>query len=349
VRWIANTIEQREQAIAALHEAGIFWPHMCEMFVECAASMPDVSFADIIIIDEVHHLPSESWSLIASRASPEAIIWGLTATPNHEDGERNAILEKMFPHRFVIEREALIAAGHLQEGKVFMHDVDVPGEFNLEIEKAVVLETRRRVVRFPLVSPAEHRRRAQWQITQEYIQKNEKRNDKIVALCAEATLEGRSTLVLVHSIEHGESLVARISGSVLVHSKVGAKARRELIQGFREGKLLVLGATSLADEGLDVPIAQNLVLAAGGRSSGKLEQRAGRILRPYVGKRAGVINDFLDRGSLFGHAQARARIKTWTKLGYSPEIVGGVLETTEAEPSTELEAEALLEGFEQYK
>ena len=83
----------------------------------------------------------------------------------------------------------------------------------------------------------------------------------------------------------------------------------------------MLFSSSLADEGLDVPRASVLVLAAGGRSAGKLEQRAGRVLRPFEGKSAGVVHDFLDRGCLFGHAQARARTKVYEKLGYHPEVV----------------------------
>jgi superfamily II DNA or RNA helicase len=108
---------------------------------------------------------------------------------------------------------------------------------------------------------------------------------------------------------------------VLVHSKVGAKRRREIISAFRSGALRVLFATSLADEGLDVPRASVLVLVAGGRSAGKLEQRAGRVLRPFQGKESGVIHDFMDRGAVFAQAQARARWKVYEKLGYSPELV----------------------------
>ena len=351
VVWISNTKEQCQQAHDTVKETDRGWTGMTIEF-PCAAGNPDVSRADIIIFDEAHHLPAETWTAIMLRAKPDAIVWALTATPNHENPLRNMVMEAAFPERFVIDRARLLAAGHLVEGKVLMHDVDTPGEFNKEIEAAVVLETRRRVVRFPRVNPAEHMRRAQWQITQEFTQKNEKRNDKIVSLAQASIAESRSSLLLVHSIEHGESLVARIPGALLVHSKVGAKTRRQLISDFREGKLLCLAATSLADEGLDVPIASTLVLAAGGRSSGKLEQRAGRILRPYAGKRGGIVHDLLDRGSIFGHAQARARMKTWTKLGYNPEIVGDVLEESvpeELQPTAELAQDAFLQGWEHWK
>ena len=319
--WIGNTIEQCQQARDALREAGALAGGDVRLRVCCSAANPDLRSADLVVFDECHHIPAQTWVALITQVKPTAIVWGLTATPDHENPFRNAVVNAAFPHRFTVDRERLVAAGHIVGGRVQMHDVDVPGAFDAEIEAFTVQETRRRVRRFPLVSPGEHYRRAKWQVTQEFIQENENRNSSIVSLAQSAADDGDSVLLLVHSIAHGSLLVARLSGASLVHSKVGARARGELVQGFRDGSLRILCSTSLADEGLDVPRASILVLAAGGRSGGRVEQRVGRILRPFEGKTGGTVHDFLDRASVFGYAQARARMKVYEKLGYHPGIV----------------------------
>lgn len=320
VTWIANTREQVEQAGAAISRMP--GPENVDINICCAAAAPDVSDSDVVVFDECHHIPAASWlAIFASPSGKERIVFGLTATPWHEDEERNQVVRDVFKEFHTIERERVLASGHLVEGKVWMHDLDQPGQFDQEIDEQTLLETNRRCRAFPMIQRFEHERRVRWQITQEFVQKNEKRNHAIVALLNAETAAGQSSLALVFSIEHGENLAARIPAAGIVHSKLRIKERRRLIEAFRDGSLGVLFATSLADEGLDVPRASRLVLAAGGRSAGKLEQRAGRILRPFEGKARGVVHDFLDRGATFALAQARARMRVYENLGYDPDIV----------------------------
>ena len=214
-----------------------------------------------------------------------------------------------------------MAAGHLEEGKALLWDLDPEGEFDDRITEQTEAEVARRMRRFRFVPEEEHRRRAQWQFTQEALRNNTDRNDWACLKATEEIADGQSVLMLVHAIEHGEELASRIPDALLVYSRIGAKKRAERIRAFKAGELKCLVATSLADEGLDVPCASRLILVAGGRSAGKLEQRAGRVLRPFEGKVGGIIHDFLDRGARLANAQAWARIRVYKSLGYSPEIV----------------------------
>ena len=88
------------------------------------------------------------------------------------------------------------------------------------------------------------------------------------------------------------------------------------VAAFRAGGLKVLIATSLADEGLDVPRASVLILACAGRSAGKVEQRTGRVLRSFAGKDCGIIHDFTDTQHFMLHSQSKARMKLYQRLGY---------------------------------
>jgi superfamily II DNA or RNA helicase len=120
-------------------------------------------------------------------------------------------------------------------------------------------------------------------------------------------------LCLVATIEQGKQ-IANVSSGQLLHS--GTKKRRQIIDDFRAGKIKALICTSLADEGLDVPISSVLVMACGGRSSGKTEQRTGRVLRPHSGKESGIVVDFTDSHHPMLAAQSWARKKTYSKLNY---------------------------------
>lgn len=311
VMWLANTKEQCEQARDAARK--VDWLATVMLEVRCVAGRPDTSDADILIIDECHHLPALTWTETAINA--RGIVWGFSATPWTGDWERDDVLKAYFGEEnfFTVERAEVMAGGSITGGIVYIHHVDEPGEFNDQIDYIAAKETAIRCKRYPMVSRFEHERRCRWQTTVEFIKSNQNRNQRIVDL---ANQSNAATLILVSAIEHGEYLSTYIPGSYLVHAKIGKKKRTQAIADFRTGKLRVMLATSLADEGLDVPRAAVLILASGGRSSGKLEQRAGRVMRPHEGKEFGIVHDFSDAGATLAHNQFKARARTYKKLGY---------------------------------
>lgn len=166
--------------------------------------------------------------------------------------------------------------------------------------------------------------RARWHACQKQgIFENEKRNISIAITANRHRItdtDDPTILVLVGSIEHGKLLQTMIPGSMVLHSKMGAKPRREAMEAFRNGELKIAIATSLADEGLDVPRASVLILAAAGRSAGKAEQRTGRVLRSWGAKTHGTIHDFFDWQHPLLRNQSRARAKVYAGLDY--EFVG---------------------------
>lgn len=311
VIWLCNTLEQCEQARQAALK--VSWPSAVTLHVCCVASRPDVALADILIIDECHHLPAMSWTETALGA--KGIVWGFSATPWTGDWERDDVLKAFFGEEnfFTVDRKEVIAGGSITQGIVYVHHVDQEGEFNDAIDYIAAKETAIRCKRYPMISRFEHERRCRWQTTVDFVKKNENRN---VRICELANASPAATLILVSAIEHGERLAACIPNSELVHAKIGKKKRKAAIDAFRSGELHVMIATSLADEGLDVPRAAVLILASGGRSSGKLEQRAGRVMRPHEGKEFGTVHDFSDAGASLAHNQFLARARTYKKLGY---------------------------------
>ncbi len=306
IGWLANTREQVQQAEDAAGKFGV------NITTFCAAAQPNCSRFDLLIVDEAHHMPASTWSATIGTAT--GAVWGFSATPWTGDVDRDNALRHFFKEFITIPREEVLAGGNLTHGKVIVHDLESPGQFSDAIESWTAIETEKRCRRFRFIPREEHERRARWQATAEAIRTNAVRNDTIVEIANESQ---QSVLVLVATIEHGEQLAARINGSVLVHAKLPKSKRAAAIAGFRSGEIPCLIATSLADEGLDVPRAAVLILAAGGRSAAKLEQRAGRVMRPHEDKEFGIVHDFSDEGSRLGHSQWFARAKTYKKLGYN--------------------------------
>jgi superfamily II DNA or RNA helicase len=321
VGWLCATNEQKEQAVRALSEQE--GPAGVSVTVECAAARPDFRDVDILVIDECHHIPAQGvWLPVVKNVKQSATVWGFSATPfdgkSGLDGKksRDEVIREIFVEFFAVDRQEILAQGYLAAGRVCFWDVDSEGQFDAGIEKEANKEIISRCRRFPQVARFEHERRVIWQITQQRVQTNEARNAKAIELAQHEASLGHSTLVIVGAIEHGQLLSDATPGSTLVFSKIGMKKRRERIEAFRAGEIKILYGTSIFDEGFDSPNASRLVLVCGGRSSNRIEQRIGRVLRAHPGKEYGLCHDFLDTGARFAFAQARSRASTYASLGY---------------------------------
>ena len=62
--------------------------------------------------------------------------------------------------------------------------------------------------------------------------------------------------------------------------------RKDLLQGFQEGRLPVLATSRVLNEGVDVPAAGVAVVLSGSGTVREHVQRLGRILRKYEEKQA---------------------------------------------------------------
>ena len=313
VAWVANTLEQIDQAKAAIERFPAI-AQSAEVTTACYASGIALAQFDLVICDECHHAAApEARTMLEGH---EGARWGLSATPERADDLKESVFALIGPIIHEVPRESLVTAGQLAKAKVTIHQPNQKNELDGAImaqAMPVFHERMRRYGRF--VSHDEQRNRCIWQAALELgIIANAKRNAKIIDLATKHAQE--ATLIIIGNIEHGEALSSRIAGSQVVHSKMGAKRRRLALAAFAERQLPCAIATSLADEGLDLPMANVLILAAAGRSAAKAEQRTGRVLRAYQDKTHGQIHDFMDVGHYFLLAQSNRRIALYRSLGY---------------------------------
>jgi superfamily II DNA or RNA helicase len=82
--------------------------------------------------------------------------------------------------------------------------------------------------------------------------------------------------------------------SYLVTGSVKGSLRKEIFDLARERKLDFIVTTVVGDEGLDIPPLRALVKMGSSTSPVRIFQRIGRVLRPWEGKRFGLVIDFWD-------------------------------------------------------
>lgn len=304
IGWIANTREQVEQAVTAFKEY-----HLEDAVrVECAAAQTDWSDRDLLIVDEFHHSAAPTWRQQIETCQDAR--WGLTATPG-SNRERLDLFTQLFGERYDIDR-SLVSDNLAPAIVVWLDasDVDAGARMDASIKRQLAQRER--------WWKGEHwqlEAQCKWRAAiDEGIVANEARNQAVMEMVYKHMHQ--SILVLVNEVEHGKILASRLPGALAAHASMGVKKRREALDAFRSGACKCLIATSLADEGLDLPMIEVLILVSGGRSMAKTEQRTGRALRQFAGKERALIYDFKDSFHPFMANQSKERSKLYQKLRY---------------------------------
>ena len=144
------------------------------------------------------------------------------------------------------------------------------------------------------------------------------RNSLICETAIKHFKQGKKVMILVRRILHGKILenmfVAAFTPAVFLSGKDNAEYRKETKELFNEVGGFVLIASTIFDEGVDIPEINVLIIAAGGKSEVKTIQRVGRGLRKK--KEGGVlVYDFNDY-SKFLNNHSMNRIKVYQKEGF---------------------------------
>jgi superfamily II DNA or RNA helicase len=123
---------------------------------------------------------------------------------------------------------------------------------------------------------------------------------------------GKRVLVLISKVEHGQILLDMMKDQFRVDALNGSsttESRMSAIQNMRDGKVDVLIASKIFDQGIDIPELDALILAGSGKSSARALQRIGRVIRSYPGKKWANVIEFWDNAKyLESHSTARLKI-----------------------------------------
>ena len=300
VLWLAPTQEVKAQAEEACRKIGVQDRVTCA----CFQGSPSAAGYDMLIIDEAHTAACDSIRGIISTAGVDCWILGVTATPDRPDGED--ITKIIGPIFHTVSRADVMATGRIVSASVRW--LDVPGSIAEEVNKAAAKEMR------GWMSDEQRNRILYRHAKRIGIVENKARNEKAAKVARRAIDAGRSVLVLVAEKAQGRAIVDLIGdGAVMVHS--GMKKREATIEALRSGEIKGAVATQVFDQGTDLPIMSVLVMACGGRAAGRVEQRAGRIMRNAGDGLEKWLFDWRDQHHFFLSSQAKARAKVYRTLG----------------------------------
>lgn len=246
----------------------------------------------LVISDECHKIPAVKFSEVLS-SMPARHRLGLTATPTREDGLSEWVLWSCGPIVAEIDNRRLEAEGCTMRPEIRRVRTDW--------------------------APSEHATSYADIISE--LCEDRKRNGVLLGCVGEQIARGRITLLLSDRVEHCRQLADMVNArwddgtAVALVGAVSKKKRGKILDDARSGLLRVVTATTVADEGLDVPSLETVILACPSRNLGRIQQRIGRALRPAPDKGRPLVLDVVDRwGPAQGYARKRAGL--YRRLGW---------------------------------
>lgn len=248
--------------------------------------------AQMCLWDECHHLPASSLVSIANKCKNAYYRIGVSATPWRDAGD-DLLIEAVLNKKkdAVINASMLIEMGYLVKPEIYFVPIKqvFKGKNYQDIYNKAIVE-------------------------------NLDRNKIITKIAYNMYIRDKHILMLYKNIKHGEKLLDMVSKRIgekvkpftiknpKTNKDVTVRVRNvELLSGnddtvkrlavfeaVKAGFCRCLIASTIADEGLDLPILDTLILAGGGKSSTRAFQRIGRVIRLHEGKTKGVVFDFTD-------------------------------------------------------
>lgn len=344
VLWIAQTVEQVDQAKAALAlipQDIRAWAHG-RIAVRCWQGIDARPFGhvmhqgeriplaeiDILVGDECH-ASADAYYAIARECTRAFWRIGMSATPTRADGAEILMRAAWGRVRGQVSQSAVIDQGYLVpatiEWRQFGEDGDLEALVDEEARDEMAEFKRKNFERLPIKVLEERLRgiRAR-HARQVVVTRNREHHDFAAAIAREQLAAGHQVLVLVHEREQGRDIVSRIPGAALAVSGMtkvdgGGRTRAEVMDAARAGEIRCLVATSLADQGLDIPSLSCVVMAQGG-TGGKngylAEQRAARAQRAQAGKTSSLIIDIFHAGDSSTARQSWMRHRAYQALGH---------------------------------
>jgi superfamily II DNA or RNA helicase len=243
---------------------------------QTALKVPNIHTRGLLIFDEFHHAAAKTWHNASKYAAHAYWRLGLTGTHFRADGrdmEMAAVLGSAIYRQTVGE---MVELGRLVPARIAMlrirGNVDAGG---YDAYREGVVDCRLR-------------------------------NETLAAAANTLVKHGRRVLVLCKEIAHAQTLASMIPGAQAVDGSDNDRVKA-MLDALAAGTVSAVVGTSVIGEGRDVPAADALVYASGGRSKVRVVQDYFRALTASAGKRVAIVVDAADAHNpiLLDHAAAR--------------------------------------------
>ena len=269
----------------------------------------------LAVFDEVHHLPSPSYSQIGELLLAPYRL-GLTATFEREDGlheyaseiaggvvYRADLKELSGKHLAPFEIKRIYVdldhdereeyQKHWKKYTSYLKKANIKGE-NL-LEQLIRLSGRSKEAREALLARMYARRiafgsRAKYRVLSELLMKH--RGEKII--------------IFTEQNEQVYEISKRFLVPFITH-ETKKREREYVLDSFRNGTYTVIATSKVLNEGVDVPDASVGIILGGSGSKREYVQRLGRILRKSSKDKRAVLYEVISRTAEIGTARKRGR------------------------------------------
>lgn len=257
----------------------------------------------VMIADEVHHSKADTWYSSLSLCSNAVYRCGLTGTVDKKDKMGWQRLQAIFSDIVTkVSNDYLIDKGISSKPTIRLVPIREPRNIELvgnymEAYKLGIVE-------------------------------NDYRNDAIVKLAVGYKKQRPGgILISVKEIEHGERILKALQEQGMdvdfIHGGSADDHRASGLERFSKGKLGILIASTIIDEGVDMKSIGCMILAAGGKSMRQQLQRIGRGLRLNgIDGNSVMVFDFYDQTNKYLLNHSHERIKIFKEEKFDVKIIG---------------------------
>jgi superfamily II DNA or RNA helicase len=246
---------------------------------------------DVLIGDEGHHAPCETYWQVAQECKNAYYRYLWTGTDWREDNMSILLDGFAGKKKWDINASKLIQDGWLVPPEIFLYDFKHERKARKGMPYAEIYDA---------------------EITNNY-----ERNKLVVDIAMKAVRANKSTLILINYIEHGENLL-KIFKSVypdieFIHGSTDAVKRQKVVEEFKVGIRKLIISSNILGEGWDAPKLEVLITARAEASTISAYQAIGRVLRSSEGKTKAIIVDIGDSGVKYLESHTNSRISIYSK------------------------------------
>jgi superfamily II DNA or RNA helicase len=265
----------------------------------------------LVCLDECHHASAETFYDIIQRF-PSRYRVGLSATPKKQKGRAALVRAAIGPTVFKFEES--------MEGDVVIRETGFTYNFlpthraykDPNTEEMTCEHAQRGCTAKGLI----HRNNYSALVNELIV--DDARNDIVARDIVSAYKEGRTILVISRRHKQIDDIARRVIAEIGpedVYRMSGKEETRERseTQNLADSGNIVIFST-VADEALDIPRLDTLVLPFPNRQEGLVEQQIGRIARYHPEKKRPVVYDYLDAFRVSDN-QLKERMRVYRRKG----------------------------------
>jgi len=262
---------------------------------------------DMLVFDECHHGSSDTW-LNIGKWSKAFYRVGLSGTPLKQDLLSDMqMMSLVGPVIFDLNSKWLQEKGFLAQAKLLIKTLDFTTANNralnyADARKKILVENNLRLV----------------SIADDIVNSLKDPNNRILVLTG-------NSVDLAKGL--GEEVTALSRGSnkgkpkhLVVTGQTSTKKTSSAFEQLRSGRVKCVITTKLADEGIDVPDVNHLMIVGGGKAYVATIQRIGRGLRKKENNQELLVVDYFTLGNRYLEKHDKQRLKIYNEENFFSEI-----------------------------